>query len=89
MMVSIAWGKNFFLNDVLYDYLPMFNKFRAVSMALGPAQWCLAALAAIGLKMTDTAKYPLTAVKSALHCFRPDRIAGVGGLDDGRWQRSK
>ncbi len=53
-MVTLAWGKNFFLNDILYDYLPMFNKFRAVSMALGPGQLCVAALAAMGVqKLAD------------------------------------
>jgi hypothetical protein len=49
-MVSLAWGKNFFLNHLLYDYFPMFNKFRAVSMALGVGQLCFAALAALGLQ---------------------------------------
>lgn len=49
-MVSLAWGKNFFLNDILYDYFPFFNKFRAVSMALGPGQLCFAVLAAMGLQ---------------------------------------
>jgi len=49
-MVSLAWGKNFFLNHLLYDYLPMFNKFRAVSMAMGMGQLCFAALAALGLQ---------------------------------------
>ena len=53
-MITLAWGKNFFLNDLLYDYLPMFNKFRAVSMALGPGHLCVAALAAMGVqKLTD------------------------------------
>jgi hypothetical protein len=52
--VSLAWGKYFFFNDLLYQYFPMFNKFRAVSMALGPGQLCFAALAALGLqKMFD------------------------------------
>ncbi|MFN0013249.1 MAG: hypothetical protein ACKVU2_01760 [Saprospiraceae bacterium] len=49
-MISLAWGKNFFLNFVWYDYLPMFNKFRAVSMALGIAQLCLAVLGALALQ---------------------------------------
>jgi hypothetical protein len=49
-MLSLAWGKNFFLNFVWYDTLPMFNKFRAVSMALGMGQLCFAALAALGLQ---------------------------------------
>ena len=53
-MISLAWGKNFFLNDIWYDYLPMFNKFRAVSMALGPGLLCVAALAAMGIqKLAD------------------------------------
>jgi hypothetical protein len=48
--ISLAWGKHFFLNHLFYDYLPMFNKFRAVSMALGLGQLCFAALAALGLQ---------------------------------------
>lgn len=53
-MISLAWGKNFFLNDLLYDYMPMFNKFRAVSMALGPGLLCVAALSAMGIqKLAD------------------------------------
>jgi hypothetical protein len=49
-LISLAWGKNFFLNDIWYTTLPFFNKFRAVSMALGPAHWCVAVLAALGLQ---------------------------------------
>ncbi|MFN8301207.1 MAG: hypothetical protein U0U46_01850 [Saprospiraceae bacterium] len=48
--LSLAWGKNFFLNDIFYDILPMFNKFRAVSMALGLSMLCVAALSALGLQ---------------------------------------
>jgi hypothetical protein len=48
-MVSLAWGDNFFLNHIWYDYLPMFNKFRAVTSAFGPGQLCVALLAALGL----------------------------------------
>jgi hypothetical protein len=49
-MLTLAWGKNFFLNDILYDYLPMFSKFRAVSMAMGPSLMCVAALSAMGIQ---------------------------------------
>lgn len=48
--ITLAWGKHFFLNDIFYDILPLFNKFRAVSMALGMGQLCFAALAALGVQ---------------------------------------
>ncbi len=54
LMVSISWAGRFFLNDLFFSYLPMFNKFRALSMALGMGQLCFAALAALGLqKLAD------------------------------------
>lgn len=65
-MVSLAWGKNFFLNHLLYDYFPMFNKFRAVSMALGMGQLCFAALAALGLQKLCDADIALDKKKRAL-----------------------
>ena len=65
-MVTLAWGKNFFLNDILYDTLPMFNKFRAVSMALGMGQLCFAALAAIGLQKLCDPDIALERKKRAL-----------------------
>ncbi len=48
--ISIAWGRNFDLNFFWFHNLPMFNKFRSVSMALGPALMCSAVLAALGLQ---------------------------------------
>lgn len=48
--ITLAWGRNFGLNYFFFDHLPMFNKFRSVSMALGLAQLCFAALAAMGLQ---------------------------------------
>lgn len=65
-MISLAWGKNFFLNSVWYDYLPMFNKFRAVSMALGVAQLCFAALAALGIQKMCDPDIPAEKKKRAL-----------------------
>lgn len=54
LMISISWAGRFFLNHLFYDYLPMFNKFRALSMALGMGQLCFAALAALSLqKLVD------------------------------------
>jgi hypothetical protein len=73
-MISLAWGKNFFLNFVWYDYLPMFNKFRAVSMALGMGQLCFAILAALGLqKLTDPEVDPERKKKGALDSGRNHR----------------
>lgn len=65
-MISLAWGKNFFLNFVWYDYLPMFNKFRAVSMALGVGQLCFALLAALGLQKLTDPELDLARKKKAL-----------------------
>jgi len=67
LMVSLAWGKHFFLNHLFYDYLPMFNKFRAVSMALGVAQLAIAALAAIGLQRFIDKDLPSAAKQKALY----------------------
>jgi hypothetical protein len=48
--LSIAWGGNFFLNHFLVDSFPMFNKFRAVSMALGLTHLCVIALAVLAMQ---------------------------------------
>lgn len=65
-MITLAWGKNFFLNDILYDYMPMFSKFRAVSMAMGPGHLCVAALAAMGLQKLADADIALERKKRSL-----------------------
>ena len=66
-MVSLAWGKNFFLNHILYDYFPMFNKFRAVTMAFGMGQLCVAALAALGLQKLCDPDIPIERKMRALY----------------------
>ncbi|GAB4493348.1 MAG: YfhO family protein [Saprospiraceae bacterium] len=50
VFAAITEGSVFNLNFFLYEHFPMFNKFRAVSMALGMGQLCFAALAALGLQ---------------------------------------
>ena len=56
--LSFAWGKHFFLNGLLFDYFPFFNKFRAVSMALGISQLALIVLAMMGLQQFFRAEAP-------------------------------
>lgn len=48
--LMLSWGNNFFINDLLFDYFPFFNKFRAVSMALGLSHLCVVLLAMLGLQ---------------------------------------
>ena len=50
LCLFISWGGNLGLfNNLLFDYLPYFNKFRAVSMILTLFQLCVVAIAAMGL----------------------------------------
>ncbi len=46
----ISWGKNFIFHDLLFNYVPMFNRFRAVSMALGLAHLAFIGLGMLGLQ---------------------------------------
>lgn len=48
--LMLAWGGNFFLNGLLVDYAPMFNKFRAVTMVLGLTHLSVVLLAILGLQ---------------------------------------
>lgn len=49
--IILSWGKNFMLvNAFLYDVLPLYNKFRAPSMALVMAGVTMVALAIIALR---------------------------------------
>ncbi|MFO7721702.1 MAG: hypothetical protein R6V49_00620 [Bacteroidales bacterium] len=51
LSVLFAWGKNLpGLTNFLMDYLPAYNKFRAVSMTLVIAELCIPILAVLGLK---------------------------------------
>jgi hypothetical protein len=89
--ISLAWGSNFFLNDIWYNIMPMFKKFRAVSMALGLAQLCFAGLAALGLqklfdadvdKAEKTKALYLSAGISVLACLSVFVFGGTTGPND-------
>lgn len=51
LSIILSWGKNFmFVNEFLYNYLPLYNKFRAPSMALVMAGVTMVGLAIIALR---------------------------------------
>lgn len=50
LSVMLSWGKNFMeFTDFFINYIPGYNKFRAVSMTLVIAEMCIPALAFIGM----------------------------------------
>jgi hypothetical protein len=53
-----AWGKNLTgINYLFFDYFPMFNKFRAVTMVLSLAQLLMVVLAVVTLRDLAQRKY--------------------------------
>ncbi|ULQ53787.1 YfhO family protein [Flavihumibacter fluvii] len=57
--IFLSWGKNFSsLNYFIFDYLPLYNKFRAPSMALVIPQLLFPLMAALGLQELIAAKMP-------------------------------
>ncbi len=49
--ILLSWGKNLMpLTDFFIDYVPMYNKFRAVSSILVVAEFCIPLLAALAVK---------------------------------------
>lgn len=64
LCLLIAWGKNLSaLNYLLFDYFPLFNKFRAVSMILSLVQLCMVIMAGLGLQKIFTQKPTWAAFK--------------------------
>ena len=58
--MMLGWGDNFkILNYFLVDYVPMFNKFRAVTMVLGVTQFTLLFLGVLGLREVFNEALPL------------------------------
>lgn len=53
--LMLSWGKNLeWFNYALFDYLPGYNKFRAVSMALGITLFTIPVLGCLGLEQLVT-----------------------------------
>lgn len=51
LSLMLAWGKNFmFLSDIFIDYFPGYNKFRAVTMILVIAEFCIPLLGFLALR---------------------------------------
>lgn len=62
----LSWGKNFEgFNYFMFDYFPLYNKFRAVSMALVIPIFCIPLLAIIGLNEFLKAPDKKVLIKSA------------------------
>ena len=50
LSVMLAWGKNFmFLTNLFFDFFPGYNKFRAVTMILVIAEFCMPLLGILAL----------------------------------------
>lgn len=60
----LAWGKNFpALNYLMFDYFPMFNKFRAITMILSLTQLAMVMLGVLALKQISDSKLKFEELK--------------------------
>ena len=51
LFIVLAWGKNFgVVNNLMFDYFPLYNKFRAVTMLLNLAQIFIVVVAVLGVQ---------------------------------------
>lgn len=65
--ILLSWGKNFdSLTNLFIDYVPLYNKFRAVSSIQIIAELCVPILAVLGLKDFLSTKKSLASKKEAL-----------------------
>ncbi len=57
LMTLLAWGSNLmWLTELFFKIVPLYNKFRTVSMALVVVEWTIPLLAAMGLHSVCNAK---------------------------------
>lgn len=67
LSIMLAWGHNFMpLSDFFLDYVPGYNKFRAVSMTLVIAGFCIPILAFLALGQLMQGEKNFTQVKKPL-----------------------
>lgn len=65
--ILLSWGKNFqFLTDFFIDYIPLYNKFRAVSSIQVIAEICIPLLGILALKEFFSKEVSLDEKKNAL-----------------------
>ena len=75
--ILLSWGKNFMgLTDFFIDYVPMYNKFRAVSSILVIAEFTIPLLAIMALK--EIVEHP-SVLKEKAKCFYTS-LGLTGGL---------
>lgn len=100
IFTMMSWGKNLpSLNYFLFDYLPMFNKFRAITMIMSLTQLAIVTLAILGLKQIseekptfETLKKPLiyslalTAGVSLVFALLPSLFLSFKGANDAAMQ---
>ncbi len=70
LLTMIAWGSNFAsLNYLLFDYFPLFNKFRAVAMSLSLVILLMVLGAFLGTERLTEAKGPSLSLRDLLIAF--------------------
>lgn len=64
--IVMSWGKNFFLTDIFIDYVPLYNKFRAVSSFQVIAELCVPLLGILAIKEFFSSHVSVEIKKNAL-----------------------
>ncbi len=95
IMLMISWGKNSPIAPALFDFFPLFNKFRAVTQALGLGQLLVIVLGMIGLQEIFNNNAPIEKKRRALLfstgitvllCLIAISVGGEKGPNDAQMQ---